>query len=304
MRGDDGRSAGGGGGDTYNLAVSDPSRSTATWVLTGMSGAGKTTALRALEAAGVECVDNLPVRLLARFAAGAGGLPSVAVIDARQGEALTSVPVLAEVGVLFLDAPDAVLVRRLAESTRPHPCAAAGAGAAAVTAERLLLTPLRAAADAVVDTGELTDAELAERVLALVVPAAGGADAGLTLTLSSFGYKFGPQVEADWVVDSRLLANPFWVDELRPLTGLDQRVRDYVMGHADSVELVHRQAELLEWVVARSRERGRRALHVAVGCTGGRHRSVVVAQELSRRLEASGSRVTLRHRDVHRPDPR
>ena len=273
------------------------------WVLTGMSGAGKTTALRALEAAGISCVDNLPVAMLAAFIAEPRSEPAVAVVDSRSGEQLAVLDGAGGAQVVFLDAPDAVLVRRLADSTRPHPCAAAGGGQAAVTAERAMVTPLRAAADVVIDTGALTEAELSERILD-VVAAERASTSALRCTVSSFGFKYGPHIEADWVIDSRILPNPFWEPALRPLTGLDQPVRDFLLGQEVSREFIEKTAAVLEWVVAVARRRGRQAIHVAVGCTGGRHRSVVIAVELAARLAADGVTVGVRHRDLHRPDPR
>jgi UPF0042 nucleotide-binding protein len=283
--------------------VSSDEAGTVPWVLTGMSGAGKATALRALEAAGISCVDNLPVGMLAAFSAQPRSAPAVAVVDSRSGAELSDVDGMGGIRVVFLDAPDSVLVRRLADSARPHPCAAAGAGLAAVTAERVMVTGLRAAADVVIDTGALTEMELSERVLDVVAPDR-AAVVGLRCTVSSFGFKYGPQIEADWVIDSRILPNPFWEPALRPLTGLDEPVRSFLLGHEVSREFIERTAALLEWVIAEAQRRERQALHVAVGCTGGRHRSVVVAVELAARLAATGVAVDVRHRDVHRPDPR
>jgi UPF0042 nucleotide-binding protein len=268
-----------------------------------MSGAGKATAVRALEAAGISCVDNLPVALLGAFVAEHRVAPAVAVVDARRGAELAGFDGLGGARVVFLDAPDAVLIRRLADSSRPHPCAAAGSGQAAVRAERELLTPLRAAADVVVDTSALSDSALAARILDVLAPGTGGATA-LRCTVSSFGFKYGAEVEADWVIDSRILPNPFWEPSLRPLTGLDEPVRAFLLGHAETGLLISRSADLLAWVIAQAQRRGRAALHVAVGCTGGRHRSVVVAVELAAQLAATGVAIDVRHRDVHRADPR
>jgi UPF0042 nucleotide-binding protein len=282
------------------VSTADPG--TQTWVLTGMSGAGKATALRALEAAGISCVDNLPAAMLVAFIAEHGSEPAVAVVDSRSGAQLAAVDGAGGARVVFLDASDAILVRRLADSIRPHPCAAAGNGQAAVTAERAVLTGLRAAADVVIDTGTMSEAELSERILDVVAPAR--SKVALHCTVTSFGFKYGPQIEADWVVDSRILPNPFWEPALRPLTGLDAPVRDFVLGHDVSVEFIDRIAALFEWVIATARHRGRHAVHIAVGCTGGRHRSVVIAVELAKRLAADGVTVDTRHRDVHRSDPR
>ena len=283
--------------------VSSADAESTTWVLTGMSGAGKSTALRALEAAGIPCIDNLPAPLLEAFTAVPRSEPAVAVVDARSGPALADLERVSGARVVFLDAPDAVLVRRLADSSRPHPCAAAGAGQAAVSAERAMISVLRAAADVVVDTGPLSDAQLAERVLEVVAPGH-AARPGLRCTVSSFGFKYGPQIEADWVIDSRVLPNPFWQPALRPLTGLDDPVRDFLLGHEVSRDFIDRTSDLLGWVASAAEDRGRRALHVAVGCTGGRHRSVVIAVEVAARLSAAGRAVDVRHRDVNRPDPR
>jgi UPF0042 nucleotide-binding protein len=271
------------------------------WILSGLSGAGKATALAALERHGLRCIDNLPVELAGVLRAGDRSV--VAVVDARQGAALGAFIPAPGTRLLFLDARDEVLVRRLADSPRPHPCAQAGTGMAAVAAERHLLEPLRAAADVVVDTSALDAAELGRRIVAVVdVPGAAGSD--FVLALSSFGYKYGPQLEADWVVDARTLRNPFWEPALRPLTGLDAAVRAHVLDHPPGAEFVDRVAGLLRWTVGEMAERRRSHLHVAVGCTGGRHRSVVVAAELAERLRGEGVSVVLRHRDVERPDPR
>jgi UPF0042 nucleotide-binding protein len=272
------------------------------WILTGMSGAGKATAARALEAAGVEVVDNLSPALLATWAATPRSRPAAAVVDARQGEAIDGLIPPAGVRVLFLTASDPVLLRRLAESTRPHPCGDAGGPAASVRREQELLAGLRAAADAVIDTGELSPAELGLRAVELVAPAAGAVP--LRVVVSSFGYKFGPQVEADWVADVRFLRNPFWDPALRPHTGLEEPVRDYVHADPRTGELCDRLTELLSWAATHYAANGRRHLHVAIGCTGGRHRSVVVAEEVARRLLAENLSVTVRHRDVGKPDPR
>lgn len=273
------------------------------WIVTGPSGAGKAAALAGLESAGVECVDNLPAHLLPGFVQTPREGHAAAVVDARQGDRLRDIVDVAGARVLFLEARDDVLVRRAGESTRPHPLASAGSGAAAVRAEREVLEPLRAAADVVVDTSELSPGELQRRVREVVL-GDGVPGALAQCTISSFGHKFGAAAGADWVLDARLVRNPFWVDELRPLTGLDARVRDYVLADPASQELLDQASRLLQWAADRSTERGRRFLHVAVGCTGGRHRSVVLADELAARLRDNGLEVTVRHRDVDKADLR
>jgi UPF0042 nucleotide-binding protein len=272
------------------------------WILTGMSGAGMATAAAALEAAGVEVTDNLAPALLEAWAALPRRRPAVAVVDSRSGEAIAALVPPPGVPTLFLTAAPPVLERRLGESGRPHPCAAAGNPPAAIRREEELLAGLRAAADVVIDTGELAPAELGRRVTELVTPA--GTVAPLRVTVSSFGYKFGVPAEADWVVDVRFLRNPFWEPELRPMTGLEGPVRNYVLGDPRATELEGRLGELLTWVMAGYAAHRRRFLHVAVGCTGGRHRSVVIAEELARHLRSEGVEVGVRHRDVEKPDPR
>jgi UPF0042 nucleotide-binding protein len=274
------------------------------WVITGLSGAGKATALAGLESAGVECVDNLPVALLEAFSAQARARPAAAVVDARQGALLEDISVDAGRRILFLDAGDDVLVRRIADSTRPHPGAHRGRGRSAVDAERAVLAPLRAAADVVIDTTSLSPAELQQRVRELVVPDGGAGSAAMTLTLSSFGFKFGAPVEADWVIDARMMRNPFWDLALRPLTGLDAPVREFVLAQPEAEELLRRLDELLRWALSAYAGQHRRFLHVAIGCTGGRHRSVALVEALASRLADAEMTVTVRHRDVAAADPR
>jgi RNase adapter protein RapZ len=282
--------------------VGETSQADACWLLTGMSGAGKATAAAALERGGVTVTDNLPAPLLPDWAAASGWGARVAVVDARQGDAILTLVPPRGVRVLFLDAAEPVLVKRLGESTRPHPCAAAGGSLSAIRREREVLTGLRAAADTVLDSGDLTPAQLARLVVDLVRPSE--APPPFRLTVSSFGYKFGSQPEADWIVDARFLRNPFWDPALRPSTGLDEAVRAYVFDDPRSEDFSGRLTELLRWTVAQYAGHGRNQLHVAVGCTGGRHRSVVLAEELGRRLRGGGLDVAVRHRDVDKPDPR
>jgi UPF0042 nucleotide-binding protein len=285
--------------------VTDNESQPAFWLLVAMTGAGREDALEALHRAGVSTTDNLPAALLAAAQDQPRTGVAVASLDARQGASLGGLDAQTVGRVLFLDAPDAVLVRRLYETTQPHPCSDAGNGPAAVAAERRLLGPLREAAEAVIDTATLSGTEIGRRVVEVIAPdGPAAADVRLVCTVSSFGFKHGPQLEADWVVDVRFLPNPFWVPELRPLTGLDPAVSAYTLAGEEGRETVARLGGTLRWAAERSEVHGRRRLHVAVGCTGGRHRSVAVAEALAAHLREAGIDVVVRHRDMALPDPR
>lgn len=273
-------------------------------VLTGMTGAGLLDILPILADQGIDCVDNLPVDLVEGFTGLPRERPGLAVLDARQGADLQRFAAPPGAAVVFVDAPDDVLLRRLNETTRPHPCAELGRGPAALRRERELLVPMRAAADVVIDTYNLSAADIAARIRQLWQPDVPASDPGMTCALTSFGYKYGPVTDADWVLDARVLKNPFWDPDLRPLTGRDPAVRDFVMGDEDARHFLGILADLLVWTLTRSAARGRSFLSVGVGCTGGRHRSVVVVEELAPRLKDMGYRVVCSHRDVGRPDPR
>jgi UPF0042 nucleotide-binding protein len=273
------------------------------WVITGMSGAGKATALDALEHAGLDCVDNLAVDVLETFSALPRARSAAVVIDARQHDALDRFQTPPGARVLFLDARDDVLVLRLAATTRPHPMAGLGRGRNAVAAEREALRTMRAAADVVIDTSELPPESLKGRVVGLVLGARDDPSV-VKVSVSSFGFKFGMPLDAEWVADTRMVRNPFWVAELRPHTGLEAAVRAYVLEDPVARELIERMHALVTWSAARYGDRGREFMNLAAGCTGGRHRSVVVAEELGARLRDDGLTVTVTHRDIDQPDPR
>jgi UPF0042 nucleotide-binding protein len=203
--------------------------------------------------------------------------------------------------VVFLEATDEALVRRFDGVRRPHPLQGEGRLVDGIAAERALLRELRGDADLVVDTSVLNVHELRAKI----ANAFGDADASrLQLTVVSFGYKYGLPVDADLVVDCRFLPNPHWVDELRDHSGLEEEVRDYVLGQAASGEFIDRYSELLRLIAAGYRDEGKRYVTLAVGCTGGKHRSVVIAEELAARFradaEGSGAEVTVVHRDLGR----
>jgi UPF0042 nucleotide-binding protein len=288
-------------------------------VVTGLSGAGKSTALNALEDLGYFCVDNLPTALLERTVevCEAGGIHRIALgVDVRVGSFLEgAAPALErfaasnrDLQVLFLDASDEAIIRRYSESRRPHPLAsmASPAGAVAVldgiALERERLAPLRAKASVVIDSTRLSVHELRRQVIAHLGP--GKAEQPRMVTrFVSFGFKYGLPVDADLVLDVRLLDNPYFVPELRQLTGQSPEVRAYVLASPDAIEFIEKSSELLSFALPRYEREGKSYLTVAIGCTGGRHRSVVVAAVLAERLGTeTGMPILVFHRDVARAD--
>ncbi len=278
-------------------------------VIAGMSGAGRSTAAAALEDAGWYVIDNMPPSLLAGVDSALGQIDSgqqrVAVVVGRGGggqvaDVLPALDVLAERGyrvrVLYLDAPQDVLVRRYEGTRRRHPIAGTGVEEA-VADERRLLEPVRNRADVVLDTGQLNVNQLRTRVLSLFGQQDGE---GLHTSVVSFGYKHGLPLDADLVFDCRFLPNPNWVEELRPFTGLDAPVRAYVLQQKETTRFLDQLDELLGTLLPAFEAEGKSYLTVAMGCTGGRHRSVVLAEELATRLAARGARPIVSHRDLDR----
>jgi RNase adapter protein RapZ len=276
-------------------------------VVTGVSGAGKSTALRALEDLGFYCVDNLPSPLIGKFAELAASSEvnkAALVIDTRERDFLLGAAAAlralktsgqATVEVLFLDAPDDVLRRRFSETRRRHPLAEVDLEAG-LRRERQLLTGLREDADAVIDSGRLSVHQLKDIVTERYARA-GSVQLGLTFV--SFGYKHGMPSEADVVLDVRFLPNPYFVEALTAKTGTDAEVAAFVLENDDAREFLRLALGLLRFLIPRCEEEGKSYLTVAIGCTGGRHRSVAVAAELARQL-GEGPAVTVRHRDVER----
>jgi RNase adapter protein RapZ len=280
-------------------------------VITGMSGAGRSLAAKALEDLGFFVVDNLPVEMIAgvveRATSQERGRDRVAVVvDARSGLEFASLrSELAElnaaglpVTTLFLDADDDVLATRFEESRRPHPVAA-GTLADSIDGERRALEDLRERADIIIDTSERNVHEL--RSLIWEAFATDADDLPMRVSVQSFGFKYGVPRVVDMVLDVRFLPNPHWIDELRPLTGLDDAVRSHVTGSDDAAEFLDMTVAMLDFLLPRYATEGKSYLTIAVGCTGGRHRSVALAEELGRWLEGRGDvEVTVRHRDVGR----
>jgi UPF0042 nucleotide-binding protein len=281
-------------------------------VLTGLSGSGKSTALRALEDAGFYCVDNLPIVLMEKLVElsghTAGEVSRLAlVVDAREGRFLVDAPRIiqeirakgTDVEVLFFDASDESLVRRYSETRRRHPLAGEGGTVPdGIATERRALADLKAIADEVVDTTTLNVHELKRLVSRRF--AAGGEGARLGVTVVSFGFRFGIPTHADLVLDVRFLPNPYFIPELKPLPGTDPKVASFVLGQPDAKAFLERMVDLLGFLLPRYRSEGKTYLTIAIGCTGGKHRSVALSAALAERLEASGQPVRLWHRDVEK----
>lgn len=278
-------------------------------VVTGMSGAGRSTVGNALEDLGWYVVDNLPPQMLRPMVDlsehSGDAIPKVAaIIDVRGGKlfadvqaALASLRDNASVRVVFLDATDASLVRRFEQVRRPHPLQGDGTLLDGITEERTRMAELRSQSDLVIDTSDLNIHQLAT-----VVAEQFSEDGDATrVTVVSFGFKYGLPSDADGVADARFLPNPFWVPELRNQSGLDEPVREYVLGSEGALDFVDAYAAALAPVLGGYRRENKRHATIAVGCTGGKHRSVAVAEELGRRLrELPGVTVNVRHRDLGR----
>jgi len=290
-------------------------------VVTGLSGAGKSTALKALEDLGYFCVDNLPTVLApeAVAACAAGGIDCIALgMDVRVraflpqvGEMLARIEEggARELLVAFLDATDEALLRRFSETRRPHPLSAelplelqrAGAGGVleGIEAERERLAPLRARASFVIDTTELSVHELRRRIVERFSGAHGAP--GMTTRIVSFGFKYGPPVDADLVLDVRFIDTPYFVPALTELPGTDARVSAFVLSRPECQGFLERTRELLAFVLPRYEREGKSYLTIGIGCTGGRHRSVAIAEALSKDLQATATRpILVKHRDVER----
>jgi UPF0042 nucleotide-binding protein len=279
-------------------------------VITGLSGAGRSTAAKCLEDLGWFVVDNLPPALIPAVADLAarsnGGVDRVAVVVDVRSRGFNSDLHAALTGVrkagfhphiVYLEAPDDVLVRRFDGVRRPHPLQGGGRVIEGLAQERELLRELREEADVVIDTSALNVHELRARIAAAFEET--GANE-LHLSMVTFGYKYGLPVDADVVIDCRLLPNPHWVPELRPLTGEDQPVRDYIFEQPGAAEFLDAASDLLRRYEKGYISEGKQYATIAVGCTGGRHRSVAIATELAGRLRADGIEVVLSHRDKDR----
>jgi UPF0042 nucleotide-binding protein len=291
--------------------VSDNQSGIEVAVVTGLSGAGRSTAAKCLEDLGWFVVDNLPPELIATMvelgAQAQGVITKIAVVMDVRSRAFTEdlsaiIKDLDARGykprVMFLEATDEVLIRRFEHVRRGHPMQGDGRLEDGIKAERFLLTPLREAADLVVDTTSLS----VHQLRAKIEDAFGsGSEMQTRVTVLSFGYKYGLPMDSDLVMDVRFLPNPFWIPELREQTGLDNEVRNYVLSQEGAEDFLERYHELLRLISAGYRREGKRYLTLAVGCTGGKHRSVAISEELATRLsKEDGVAVKVVHRDLGR----
>ncbi len=283
-------------------------------IITGMSGAGKTTALHVLEDIGYYCVDNIPAALLPTLYTLCSksedfSMSRVAVVvDVRGNENYTMMnneiwdfkKAHSDVKILFLDAKTDLIITRYKETRRKHPLAARlkdGSVVDAVAYEKELMHSAKKLADYTIDTTFMSNKQLRERVKSLFM---GDTSQSLTLTFMSFGFKYGIPLEADMILDVRCLPNPFYIPSLKQLTGLDKEVRDYVLSSSDTQEFIKRTLGLLDFAVPLYLKEGKSELVVGIGCTGGQHRSVTVARELDAHFAEMGYRCVIQHRDARK----
>ena len=279
-------------------------------VVTGMSGGGKSTALRMLEDAGFYCVDNLPVPLIEKFveliAAPGGEVSKVALgLDVRADQAFEDVQHVLEklrengyhFEILFMEATDSTLVKRYKETRRVHPLSPDGRVEDGIRKERAILTDIRNKADYVIDTSKLLTRELKEELDRIFVR--NEEYNSLMVTILSFGFKHGIPADADLVFDVRFLPNPFYIDELKYKTGNDKEVQDYVMGFQEAHIFIDKLSDMIEFLIPNYIKEGKYQLVIGIGCTGGKHRSVTLANQLYNRLrDKSGYGLKIAHRDV------
>ncbi len=282
-------------------------------IVTGLSGSGKSTAIRVLEDLGFYCIDNLPVVLTPKFIElcqnSEEQISRVALgVDLRERGFLADYPAVLDdirraghrVEILYRDVADDVLVRRFSETRRPHPLAEGTNVAAGIRREREKLADLKGMADRIIDTSAYTVHQLRDELRSLLGVVVGNEEA-MRVFLVSFGYKYGLPSDTDMVLDVRFLPNPFFVDELRPLDGTDTAVARYVLDRGETRRFLEHTMTFLDFALPLYEREGKRYLTIGIGCTGGRHRSVAIVGELERRLAGRGYSVAAQHRDVERP---
>ncbi len=279
-------------------------------IVTGMSGAGKSQALKIFEDFGYYCVDNLPMELLVSFArlmkSGRAGMENVALgVDVRNGESFKLLELILEsedfsslpYEILYLDAGDECLIKRFKETRRTHPLEESNGGLeAGIKYERKLLEFLRKQATYVIDTSHLLTRDLRKELSSIFIHEKDFKN--LNITIMSFGFKYGIPTEADLVFDVRFLPNPFYIEDLKPLTGNDDPVKDYVMSFDVTKQFLEKLTDLLNFLIPNYILEGKNQLVIAVGCTGGRHRSVTIANELYKSLSGKGYGLKVEHKEI------
>lgn len=278
-------------------------------IITGMSGSGKGTVLKALEDLGYYSVDNLPLALIPKFAELTGSSPQIAsaalVVDVREGDALRRFPAVYEqirkslpTRLVFLEADDAALVRRFSETRRPHPLGGDRSVADSVQEERKLLEPVRGLADIVLNTSKFNVHELREVIGEKF--GAGRDESQILIYVTSFGYRHGIPPDSDLVFDVRFLPNPNYIPQYKDLTGKNPNVAQYIRSFPQTNEFMERISDLLQYLLPHYIEEGKSYLTISFGCTGGHHRSVMMAEEIRKRLGKMGYRVKGLHRDIQK----
>ncbi len=280
-------------------------------LITGLSGSGKGSVLKAFEDLGYYCVDNLPIDLIPKFADLCSQPSSLTeraavVVDIREGEALSQLPALyhnltrnnLKLSLVFLEASDQALIRRFEETRRPHPLGPDLPVREGIRLERMLLKPMRQLADAVIDTTRMNVHELRDFVQVRFGGMAGRN--AMLISVLSFGFRFGVPTDADLVFDVRFLPNPNYIPRLKNKTGRDRAVRHFMDSYPQTQEFVNRLVDLLIYLLPHYVREGKSYLTIAIGCTGGRHRSVVLAEEISNALGGEGYKTKIAHRDIAR----
>lgn len=279
-------------------------------IVTGLSGAGKSQAIKSLEDLGYFCVDNLPPTLMGKFAEACyqtdGKIDKIAlVIDIRGGEffddLFENLNYLKEndykYEILFLDAGDKVLVKRYKESRRKHPLAPEGRILQGIELERKRLAEVKNRATNIIDTSNMSTRQLRDRITRIYADE--GQIENLMITVLSFGFKYGMPVDSDLVFDVRFLPNPFYIPELKEFSGNDKQVKDYVLSFKETNKFIEKLSDMLEFLIPNYIKEGKRQLIISIGCTGGRHRSVTIANAIFDKLGAKGHKINKEHRDIN-----
>ncbi len=282
-------------------------------IISGVSGSGKSSANKIMEDLGYYCVDNLPVPLLSHFIDLVGDSFSefskiALVIDARDKEYISELPNEIQknllrgknVTLLFLDAANDVLIRRYSETRHRHPLSPTGSVSEGITKEREVLLPIKQMANAVIDTSHLSPSDLRKKIFSLLQESNSTANQ-MTVSVCSFGYKYGLPANSDLVLDVRFLNNPFFKEDLKAKTGLDKSVRDFVMEQQDAKSFLSKTEDMLKFLLPRYEVEGKSYFQVSIGCTGGQHRSVVMVQEVEKIIRDMGFSVKVEHREIRLP---